>query len=206
MAALYGYEISGGDAGLLEKAYDLARDVAGARHDLPIAVSASRIALASGFVYSIKMRGAEQAARFVLQHTLPRLISSLQRYWAKGLQSYWAEDLDQEKEWEDCMLSLLEVLSSVLLLPKIGINAMDLLDQSNSGVAKALGHYCALWPDTLMEYPDVGKECVQRFLPSLSVGEFQLAMTRLGLNNRTLEDKDLMKAWPFVAGGKNVNK
>lgn len=48
LAALHGYEASGGETVLLETAYDLARGVAGRRHDMNVAFDAFRIALAAG--------------------------------------------------------------------------------------------------------------------------------------------------------------
>lgn len=48
VAALHGYAASGANVLFLEKAYDLARDVAGSKHELGVAINACRLALAAG--------------------------------------------------------------------------------------------------------------------------------------------------------------
>lgn len=48
VGALYGYTASEGDTSLLERAYDMARRVAGTRQDVEVVFDACRIALAAG--------------------------------------------------------------------------------------------------------------------------------------------------------------
>lgn len=48
LSALHEFMASGGDPAVLEKAYDLARSVAGSKNDVKVAFDACRIALAAG--------------------------------------------------------------------------------------------------------------------------------------------------------------
>ncbi|CAN0306240.1 unnamed protein product, partial [Ectocarpus sp. 12 AP-2014] len=57
IAALHGYAASDGDTVFLEKAYELARAVAGSKHTLGVSFDACRVVLAVGYVH-ILIKGA----------------------------------------------------------------------------------------------------------------------------------------------------
>eukprot|EP00903_Cladosiphon_okamuranus_P017088 g15746.t1 len=111
-AALHGYLVSEGDAVFLEKAYEIARGVAGSKHSLTVAFDACRMALAVGYVHTLTKGAPDMANTFAKQHSLCKLANSLKPYWSRSAPS----TPEAEVEWEECMSSLLEVASSVALI------------------------------------------------------------------------------------------
>lgn len=59
-------------------------------------------------MHTLKKGSLEMAIKFATNHSLPKLVLSLKPYWAKGLAGR-NSSLFEEMDWEECMLSLLEV-------------------------------------------------------------------------------------------------
>lgn len=70
----------------------------------------------------------DMANSFAQQHGLPKLAQSLEPYWSRVPSPSSAA----KKEWEECVLSLLEVTSSVALMTDER-NILAVLDEKISG-------------------------------------------------------------------------
>lgn len=165
VAAIYGYKASGGDLVFLEKAYDLARGVAASKQDLSVAFNACRVALAVGYVYTFKSVSLDSARSFALHHSLPKLALSLKHYWSRGTTELNKQA--NELKWQECVLSLLEVGSSVSLLANEEDVFCALDADIRVGVVEAIGLYCVLNPRVLSQYQGVGRTCKERYLAIL---------------------------------------
>ncbi|CBJ28101.1 expressed unknown protein [Ectocarpus siliculosus] len=157
VAALHGYAASDGDTSFLEKAYELARTVAGSKHTLGVSFDACRVVLAVGYVHILIKGAPDMANNFAHQHSLPKLAQSLKPYWSRSP----SPTPDEEAEWEECVSSLLEVTSSIALMTDEG-DIWTVLDRDPFGeVAEAMGLYLARRPNVLQHYQDVGSACLR---------------------------------------------
>ncbi|CAB1111138.1 unnamed protein product [Ectocarpus sp. CCAP 1310/34] len=157
IAALHGYAASDGDTVFLEKAYELARAVAGSKHTLGVSFDACRVVLAVGYVHILIKGAPDLADKFAHQHSLPKLAQSLKPYWSRSP----SPTPDEEAEWEECVSSLLEVTSSIALMTDER-DIWTVLDRDPFGeVAEAMGLYLVRRPNALQQYQDVGSACLR---------------------------------------------
>ncbi|CAN0375701.1 unnamed protein product, partial [Hapterophycus canaliculatus] len=162
VGALHGY-VASGDPVFLEKGYALARGVAGSKHELRVSFDACRVALAAGYVHTLIKGTPHMANSFAQQHGLPKLAQSLEPYWSRGPVLSPQEDT----KWEECVVSLLEVTSSVALMTAQR-NILAVLDEGIfGGVAEAIGSYLVSRPSTLQQYQEVGSACLRHHVLSL---------------------------------------
>lgn len=81
------------------------------------------------YVHSLQKSAPELAHKLALHHTLPRLAQSLKMYWSR--QSEWST-LAQELQWDECMLSLLEVRCLPVVQGLISVNVRYVTQESGS--------------------------------------------------------------------------